>query len=28
VEIDDDVRVEYWTEIRQQPQHVDRTVAN
>ena len=28
VEIDDDVRVEYWTEIRGQPENKDRTVAN
>jgi hypothetical protein len=28
VEIDEDVRVEYWTEIRGQPQSIDRTTAN
>jgi hypothetical protein len=28
VDIDDDVRREYWTEIRQQPENVDKHVAN
>jgi hypothetical protein len=28
VEIDDDVRVEYWTDIRKQPENVSKTVAN
>jgi hypothetical protein len=28
VEIDDDVRVEYWTEIRKQPESTSKTVAN
>ena len=28
VEIDDDVRVEYWTEIRGEPERVDETIAN
>jgi hypothetical protein len=28
VEIDDDVRVEYWTEIRRRPDRVDEPVAN
>ena len=28
VEIDDDVRVEYWTEIRKQPENASKTVAN
>jgi hypothetical protein len=28
VEIDDDVRVEYWTEIRSQPEYASKPVAN
>jgi hypothetical protein len=28
VEIDDDVREEYWTEIRGQPEHILKTVSN
>jgi len=28
VDIDDDVRVEYWTEIRKQPESASKTVAN